>query len=161
MTDTRPAHLAWHETLEMHELVVMQAVNLKKIKVFSESVQNNMLKQLYVQTISDLEQNLNELLGLYPKAPREMQGPSENLFDDAFYAAELLALSKQLVKGYAHAITETATPSLKDTFVRHLNKAVTCHTKVFNHMHQNGLYPAYHLDQLLEEDMNLAKDALL
>lgn len=161
MTEQRPAHLAWHETLEMHELVVLQSVTLMKLKLFSESVQDNVLKQLYIQTIQDLEQNLNDLLGFYPKAAREKKVNEAPPLDDAFFASDLLAFSKTLIKCYAAAITETATNSLSDTFVQHLNKAIKCHTKIFNFMNQKGLYPAYHLEQLLEGDIQLAQNALM
>jgi spore coat protein F len=158
--ENRPAHLAWHETMEMHELVVSQTIALKKFRLFSEAIKENTLQKLYVQTIGDLEKNLNDILAFYPDAPRQEQEVANLPFDDAFYAAELLACSKVLVKNYATAITETATPSLKDTFVSHLTKAIKLHTKIFNYMHQHGMYPAYHLEQLLENDVTLAKGAL-
>jgi spore coat protein F len=158
-SENRPAHLAWHETMEMHELVASQTISLKKFKLFVNAISDNTLQKLYVQTIGDLERNLNDILAFYPDSPREGQ-PIDLPFDDTFYAAELLSCSKVLVKNYAAAITETATPSLKDTFVNHLNKAIKLHTKVFNYMHQHGMYPAYHLDQLLEKDVTLVKKAL-
>jgi spore coat protein F len=159
-TENRPAHLAWHETMEMHELVVSQTLSLKKFKLFVESIKDNTLQKLYVQTIGDLERNLSDILAFYPEAPREVQNTLDLPLDDAFYAAELLACSKILIKNYATAITETATPSLKDTFVNHLNKAIKLHTKIFNYMHQHGMYPAYHLEQLLENDVTLVKGAV-
>jgi len=158
--ENRPAHLAWHETMEMHELVVAQTNALKKLRFFSEAINDNTLQKLYVQTIGDLEKNLNDILAFYPEAPRAKLDAANLPFDDAFYAGELLACSKILIKTYASAITETATPSLKDTFVSHLNNAIKLHTKVFNYMHQHGMYPAYHLEQLLENDVTLVKGAL-
>jgi spore coat protein F len=61
--------LAWHETLEMHELVAFQAIGLMKIKMGLKNIQDKNLKGIYLQTIKELEMNLNELLQFYPSAP--------------------------------------------------------------------------------------------
>lgn len=159
--NSRPHRLAWHETLELHELVAMQSVCLMKSKKMISEIQEHELRSLYAQTIRDVETNLRELLQFYPEAARDDQEETGmRKLEAGFYAGELLAFSKVAVKSYAAAITETATPSLRDTFNKHLQKAIDCHTKVFNYMYKHGLYPAYDLEKLLENDMKNAKKAL-
>ncbi|GGH88066.1 spore coat protein F [Pullulanibacillus pueri] len=160
MNEERQAHLAWHETLELHELVAMNTTALMKLKLFCPEIQDSMLQQLYQQAIGDHENQLTELVRFYPKAPRHENKAMSPRVDDSFYAAELLNCAKTSIKSYAIAVTEAATPSLKSTFVKHLNKAIECHTKVFNYMQQKGDYPAYDLNKLLEGDLKRAKMAL-
>ena len=131
-----------------------------KLKKFCPEIGDQLLQQIYKQAIGDHEHNLVELVRFYPKAPRNDNMANQPKVDDAFYAAELLACIKTTIKAYATAITETATPSLKSTFIKHLNKAIECHTKLFNYMHQKGYYPAYDLEKLLDGDMRMAKKAL-
>jgi spore coat protein F len=161
MSDERPAHLAWHETLELHEMVAMQATALMKCKLFVGEVKDSTLMHLYNQSIADLEHNLKELMKFYPKAPRHREEKRVSMdMDDSFYVAELLSFIKALVKGLATAITETATASLKETFMGQLKKAIQSHSNVFNYMLRNGYYPAYDLPKLLEADQKRAEEAL-
>ena len=161
MSEIRPAQLAWHETLELHEMVAMQSTALVKCKMFVGEVKDSTLMHLYNQTIADLEHNLKELMRFYPKAPIHERGDRIAVeVDDSFYAAELLSFIKALVKGLAAAITETATASLKDTFIGQLRKAIQIHTNVFNYMSRNGLYSAYDLLKLLDGDQKRAQKAL-
>jgi spore coat protein F len=151
--------LAWHETLEMHELVAFQAIGLMKIKMGLKSVQDKSLQGIYLQTIKELEMNLNELLQFYPSAPHP--GPSsEYRITDSFLAGDLLSFSKTAVRNYGVAITETATPALRKVLQKQLNQAVAGHERIYNYMYQNGLYPSYDLNRLLQNDIMLAKNAL-
>jgi spore coat protein F len=155
----QPQHLAWHETLEIHELVAFQSIGLMKLKKAIGDVQDERLRGLYQNTIQDLEANLQDLLQFYSLAPRaEANNPLE--LGDAFYAGDLLALAKTSVRNYAIAITETATPVVRETLSNHLQKAIRCHADVYNYMYENGLYPSYDLQELLENDMMLANQAL-
>lgn len=88
------ATLAWHETLEMHELVAFQSIGLMKIKMGLKNIQDQHLRRIYLQTIKELELNLNELLQFYPYAPHP--GPtSEYRITDSFSAGDLLSFQKQ------------------------------------------------------------------
>ncbi|SES67088.1 spore coat protein F [Oceanobacillus limi] len=156
----QPRHLAWHETLEIHELVAFQSIGLMKLKKAVREVHDNKLRGLYLQTIKDLEANINDLLKFYSLAPREDIDRDMKDLDKGFYAGDLLALAKTSVRNYAIAITETATPEVRETLAKHLQKAIRTHANVFNFMYQNGLYPAYDMKKLLENDMNLANKAL-
>lgn len=151
-------HLAWHETMELHELVAFQSTHLAVFKKKLPTIQESALKALYVETIRALEQNLRELLKFYPMAPPMARNTSPDMA--AVEAATLLGFLKTAVRNYAIAITETATPQLRDTFQKQLLGAIALHAKVFHYMHHHGYYPAYHLEQLLANDVKMANNAL-
>jgi spore coat protein F len=153
-------HLAWHETLEMHELVAYQANHLMAFKMQLPNVQDPALRGLYAEAIQGTEQNLRDLIPYYPMAPKVETRAGAGADLTAFYAGHLLGYCKTAVRNYAAAITETATPSLRETFQNHLLKAIQLHGKVFNFMYERGLYPAYHWDQLLAGNVKMAQAAL-
>ncbi|GIO37435.1 spore coat protein F [Paenibacillus antibioticophila] len=153
-------HLAWHETLELHELVAFQSNFLMGFKMNIGSVHDPELKNLYAEAIKSLEQNLTELLPYYQIAPvvgaRKMDGNDAT----AFYALHLLIFAKTAVRNYAIAITETATPNLRNLLQKQLNSAIKLHGEVYHFMYKNGLYPSYNLNELLMNDQKNAKLAL-
>ncbi|GKS09637.1 spore coat protein [Paenibacillus chitinolyticus] len=153
-----PQHLAWHETLELHELVSLQTGQLIACKQKLPTLADEGLQTLFRAAIQTLEQNLNELLAYYPEAPAASRNKNAEL--PVLEAGQLLAFAKTAVRGYACALTETATPRLRATFVKHLLRAVEFHAKVFNRMYADGAYPAYDLKELLENDAANARAAL-
>jgi spore coat protein F len=158
----RPQHLAWHETLEIHELTASQSVALLKLKLTYPTITDPELKKLYAKAIEGLTANITDLLEFYPLAPREEED-EEDLRNQAltpFLAGDLLGLFKSSVKNYATALTETATPELRKVLKAHINKAIDSHYEVFQYMYKRNLYPAYELKSLLQHDVNLAKKAL-
>jgi spore coat protein F len=155
--------LAWHETLELHELVAFQSVGLMKLKMSFKKITEAELKEIYKKCIHDLEGNLKELLKFYPSAQgyQSRDEDEEDLREDpGFYAGDLLGLSKTLVRNLSVAITETATPSLRKTFTNQLIGAIHGHERIFNYMYKHGYYPAYDLGQLLGHDIETAQKAL-
>lgn len=159
MKQSNPKHLAWHETLELHELVAFQTGQLISFKKKLPSLQDPALRTLYTEAIQGLEQNLRELLQYYPQAPT-MARSSEDPELPGIESALLLGFAKTAVRNYAIAITETATPQLRETFQKHLIKAIAMHAKVFQFMYERGYYPSYNLEQLLANDMKNAQIAL-
>lgn len=159
-TDRRPNHLAWHETLDLHELVAFQSTGLIKLKKSIGEVEDRELRSIYNQTIKGLEENLRELVKFYNFAPREQEEGEERKIDTGFFAGDLLAFAKTAVRNYAIAITETATPALRDTLNKQLQKAIQTHATIFNYMYKRGLYPAYDLERLLQNDIRNANQAL-
>lgn len=158
-TQPQAQHLAWHETMELHETVAFQSNHLMAFKMHIAEVKDAGLRQLYHETIRSLEQNLKELLPYYQAAPTsELRTGTDD--KTAFFAAHLLLFAKTAVRNYAIAITETATPSLCDTLVKQLNQAIQLHYKVFAFMQSKGLYPAYDLKLLLASDQKNAAEAL-
>lgn len=152
--------LAWHETLEIHELVSFQSVGLMKLKMAFRKITDKDLKVIYQRAIKDLEKNINELLQFYPSAPA-IQERSESISDHiAFYAGDLLGLLKTSVRNYSIAITETATPELRKVLINQLIRAINGHERIFTFMYQKGYYPAYDFGQILQNDQNIAHKAL-
>ncbi|WP_170007185.1 spore coat protein [Bacillus fonticola] len=151
--------LAWHETLELHELTAFKSIGLMKAKMGMKQIQDKRLLDIYKKAIHDLETSLKELVQFYPYTPKPGHS-SEYRADNGFYAGDLLAFSKAEVRNYSVAITETATPMLKDMLTKQLNTAIKCHTRIFNYMYENGLYPSYDMEKLLQGDVNLANKAL-
>jgi len=153
--------LAWHETLELHEMVAFQSVGLMKLKMSIKKITDPELKELYRKCIHDLEGNLKALLKFYTSAAGIQGRDDEDVREDTgFYAGDLLGLSKALVRNLSVAITETATPSLRKTFTNQLLGAIHGHERIFNYMHKHGYYPAYDLGQLLGHDIETAQKAL-
>jgi spore coat protein F len=151
--------LAWHETLELHELTALQSICLMKLKRTINQVQEPDLRGLYAQTIQILDSNIRQLLVFFPRAPIpeavRNKDPETGLF-----AGDLLGMAKTLVRNYAIAITETATPSVREVLTRQLNIAIQLHASVFYFMHERSYYPAYNLEKLLMNDVHLAQMAL-
>lgn len=155
----RPNHLAWHETLELHELVAFQSFGLMKLKKFISEVKDPELHKIYVHTIKGLETNLNELLRFYSIAARDNE-ELDRKTDSSFFSGDLLAFAKSAVRNYSIAITETATPILRGTLNKQLQKAIKTHEMIYSYMYKKGLYPSYDLRKLLENDVNIAGKAL-
>lgn len=160
MTQEERKLLAWHETLELHEIVAFQSIGLMKLKMSIKKVTDPELKELYRKCIHDLTDNLNELLRFYPNAQGYQARDEDVREDTAFFAGDLLALSKELVRCLAAAITETATPALRKAFTNQLIGAIHGHERVYNYMHKHGLYPSHDLGVLLGHDIDNAKKAL-
>lgn len=161
MNQPNPQTLAWHETLELHELVAFNSIGLMKIKKGLKEIKDDQLQRLYLQTIKELEANLQELLQFYPYAPHPGKSSEYREYGDSFFAGDLLAFTKSNVRNYAVAITETATPMLREVLRKQLNIAVKAHGRTFYYMYQKGLYDAYNLNQILQNDVLLAKKALM
>ncbi|MCM3763419.1 spore coat protein [Neobacillus niacini] len=153
--------LAWHETLELHELVAFQSTGLMKLKMSIRQVKDQELRELYRMCITDLEGNLRELLRFYPSAQGFQTREDEEVREDiGYFAADLLVLSKTMVRNLAVAITETATPALRKTFTNQLVGAIQGHERVYNYMLKHSYYPSYDIGALLGHDMELAQKAL-
>lgn len=150
-------HLAWHETLEIHELVAFQANGLIKLKKLVREINEPTLQSLYLTAITSIEKNLRELLPFFPYAPVEQSYPRQ---EAGFYAGDLLGLAKTTVRNYAIAITETATPKLREVLIRQLNAAIQLHGQVYSYMYKHGYYPSYDLHKLLANDVQNAQKAL-
>ncbi|SFA85575.1 spore coat protein F [Lentibacillus halodurans] len=151
--------LAWHETLELHELTAFKSIGLMKTKMGLNQIHDHHLKNIYQQTIQELEADLGELAKFYPYTPKPGNS-NEYRIDNGFYAGDLLAFSKTAVRNYAIAITETASDVLREVLRNQLDTAITCHERIYNYMYRNEMYPSYNLNQLLQSDINMVKKAL-
>lgn len=160
-------HLAWHETLEIHELVALQTNHLIDLKQSIKLVKDRELHTLYRGAVTGTERNLEELLPFYPHAPVEVARDEEQTAEtrdesgmEGFFSGHLLGMAKTCVRNYAAAITEAATPNVREIFQRHLLKCIDLHGKVFYYMLEHGYYPAYDLQELLANDIKNARKAL-
>ncbi|WP_088105769.1 spore coat protein [Halalkalibacter urbisdiaboli] len=160
MDHQQPNHLAWHETLEIHELVAFQAIGLMKCKKTYSDITDPALKDLYKEAIEGLSANIRELIMFYPVTARSEDEDDSRNDETPFYAGDLLVFMKTSVRNYAIAITETATPALRDVLKLQLMAVINLHAKVFYYMYGKSYYPSYDLDKLLQNDINLASKAL-
>ncbi|WP_072332973.1 MULTISPECIES: spore coat protein [unclassified Paenibacillus] len=146
--------------MELHELVAFQTNYLMGFKMNAPHIKNPELKELYMNAIQGLEQNLKELLNYFPLAP--VTGMRAMPDDDAtaFYAAHLLIFAKTAVRNYAIAITETATPNLRQLLQKQLNQTIKLHGDAYQFMYTRGLYPSYDLNLLLKNDQKNANSAI-
>lgn len=79
---------------------------------------------------------------------------------DQVIATDLLNSAKAGVKMYAVAATESATPELKATFIKHLNEAIDTHEKVTAYMIERGFYHPYNPAEQLQLDQQTVQTAL-
>jgi spore coat protein F len=80
--------------------------------------------------------------------------------ETGFFAGSLLGMAKIMVRSYAIAITETATPQLRQVLTKQINSAIQLHANAFNFMYERSFYPSYNLEQLLANDVQNAQRAL-
>ncbi|AYV69941.1 spore coat protein [Niallia circulans] len=71
---------------------------------------------------------------------------------DELIATELLVSAKATVRTYAVALTETASPQVREILKKQLNEAIDNHAKIANYMIKNNMYYAYDVDKQLEHD---------
>jgi spore coat protein F len=160
MSHDYPQTLAWHETLELHEIMAFQSNCLIQFKKAIRKITDPGLRTLYKQAIDGIEANLHELLPFYSYGPYPDERFDMRDEESAFFSGSLLGFSKTAVRSYAIAITETATPALHQTFNRQLQRAIELHYKVFLYMYQRGYYPSYDLTQLRKNDIKNARKAI-
>ncbi|WP_430509431.1 hypothetical protein [Gottfriedia solisilvae] len=54
--------LAWHETLELHEILAATTYYLFKLKSHSKQITDKELKELYITSFEKLENQIRDLL---------------------------------------------------------------------------------------------------
>lgn len=79
---------------------------------------------------------------------------------DQVVASDLLIAAKSGIKNYAAALSEAATPEVRNVLCDQLSKAVNLHEQIFNYMKDNGLYNAYDPDQQIQMDIQNVDKAL-
>ncbi|PQD95377.1 spore coat protein [Pradoshia eiseniae] len=152
--------LAYHEALELHELVAMESNMLITLKNEVGNVPDQELKNLYGATIKVMQRYLKDLLVFFPKAPTRMEDAQRARQEAGYYAGNILIQVKTLIRTYAIAITETATPVLRRTLVNQLNGLIDLHAQIFSYMSKNGLYSAFDMKKLIDNDVKNAQKAI-
>ena len=68
-------------------------------------------------------------------------------------ATDLLIAAKAGVWNYSVAISETATPEVREVLRRHLDNAIDSHEKIMNFMIEKGYYNVYDPQAQLKLDL--------
>lgn len=79
---------------------------------------------------------------------------------DQVIATDLLMASKTAVRNYSFAITETATPEIRQTLMDQLEDAIDIHRKISKYMMEKGYYHPQDTQKQLEVDLRTAKTAM-
>ncbi|MFB7139683.1 spore coat protein [Gottfriedia sp. NPDC056225] len=152
--------LAWHETLELHEIVATTTYFLFKLKTNIKNVSDAGLKELYKTSITTFENNLRDLLKFMTNITIGERDAASDKLASEMNAEDLLSATKVLTKMYANALTETATPDLNNTFVKQLVAVNNLHTQIFTYLSKQGQYSVYNINKLIENDAKKAMDVL-
>lgn len=80
--------------------------------------------------------------------------------NDQVIATDFLIAAKAGIKNYSIALSETASPQVRDVLRRHLDDAINMHEKITNYMMENGYYHAYNPQEQFRVDMKAADTAL-
>lgn len=75
-------------------------------------------------------------------------------------ATDFLMAAKSGVWNYAVAISETATPEVREVLRRHLDNAIDTHEKILNFMVEKGYYNVYDPQEQLKMDITNADTVL-
>lgn len=79
---------------------------------------------------------------------------------DQVIATDFLVSAKAGVRNLAFAITESATPSVREELRKQLRHAVNTHEKITNYMMAKGMYHPYDIKVQLETDLSITDTAL-
>jgi len=79
---------------------------------------------------------------------------------DQVIATDLLISIKSEVRNLAAAITETATPELREVLREQLNTAIKTHDKISKYMVSKGFYHPYDVKEQIQVDLQAAQTAL-
>ncbi|MCX8130958.1 MAG: spore coat protein [Clostridia bacterium] len=75
-------------------------------------------------------------------------------------ATDFLLASKTAIKSYAMALSETASPQVRDVLRRQLDVAIGTHERITNYMMDKGYYHAYNPQEQIRVDMKAADNVL-
>ncbi|MEZ2457774.1 spore coat protein [Salinicoccus roseus] len=76
---------------------------------------------------------------------------------DELIATEMLVSAKAAVRTYAVALTEAASPEVRDVLKRQLTQAVNQHARIADYMIENGMYHAHNVKDQLKNDKKKVK----
>ena len=75
-------------------------------------------------------------------------------------ATDFLIGSKSAIKNYALALTEAATPEVRDVLKRQMDVAINAHSKITDYMMSKGYYHAYNPQIQAQVDMNASSKVM-
>lgn len=79
---------------------------------------------------------------------------------DQIIATDFLLSAKTAVKNYAVALSESASPQVREALRRQLDVAIGTHERIANYMMAKGYYHAYNPQEQLQVDMKAADTVL-
>ncbi|SDJ80385.1 spore coat protein [Sediminibacillus albus] len=79
---------------------------------------------------------------------------------DQVIATDFLISTKSAVRNMTFALTEAATPEVRDVLRGQLNYAIEAHEKISQYMMEKGYYHPSDLDEQLTVDLKASKAAL-
>lgn len=79
---------------------------------------------------------------------------------DQVIATDCLNSAKSAVRNLSIAITEVATPELRDALREQLKDAVEAHEGITNYMISKGYYHPFDVGEQIQVELNLAKSTL-
>ncbi|EPY13610.1 MULTISPECIES: spore coat protein [Paenibacillus] len=83
-----------------------------------------------------------------------------NGMSDQIIASDMLITAKSGVKDLAVAITEAATPEIRNVLKKHLDTAIQTHEAITSYMVGKGFYHPYNVHEQLQVDINAANTSL-
>jgi similar to spore coat protein len=83
-----------------------------------------------------------------------------NTMTDQVIAMDFLITAKSGVRNYAMALTEAATPEVKEILIKQLEEAIDSHEKVATYMIKHGMYNPWSVLEQLQLDLNNIQIAL-
>jgi similar to spore coat protein len=79
---------------------------------------------------------------------------------DQVIATDFLITAKNGVRNYAMALTESATPEVREVLKRQLRDTIATHEAITGYMMKNGYYHAYNPQEQYKVDMTASDTAL-
>ena len=83
-----------------------------------------------------------------------------NGMSDQVIATDMLITAKAGVRNLAVALTEAATPEVRDVLKQHLDTAIQTHENLTAYMMDKGYYHPYNVQEQLQVDMKSADTSL-
>ncbi|MFB4164261.1 spore coat protein [Alteribacillus sp. JSM 102045] len=81
-------------------------------------------------------------------------------FNDQAAATDLLLAAKSGVRNCAYAITEAASPDVRQALSQQLQQSVNFHEQVANYMIDKGYYHPYNLNEQIQVDQQAAQQSM-
>lgn len=82
-----------------------------------------------------------------------------NTLSDQVIATDLLLAAKNGIKSLSVAVTETASPDVRQVLVKQLNDSIGFHAAVTDYMMNKGYYHPYNVSEQLQVDFTNAQTA--
>lgn len=83
-----------------------------------------------------------------------------NAMTDQVIASGFLMDAKAGVKMYASALTEAATPGVRQMLKTQLDDSINTHEKIFNYMQSRNWYQAYDMNAQIQMDLQNSQKAM-